>query len=156
MSRQQIRVLLALVLVSGSAFAAPLATSYKSTANITAVGPGTHVCPGNEIPLSVSGNGRDPFGEYILAEQVCADPRTGVFAGQFQFTHSGQGSYSGKFNGVFFPSGEVFEVHATWRITEGSDTFLHMVGAGTAKGLAAIENDAPGRGAIVLDGSILP
>lgn len=70
-------------------------------------------------------------------------------------------SYSGKFTGTFFPSNTIFEVHATWRITEGTGTFSHLIGAGTAKGIASvvpIENDQgfiPGTGNIVLDGSIL-
>ena len=157
MCRQKTAVLLALLIVgvSSLALAAPLAASYKSTASITSVGPGTNVCPANQFAVAVSGNGTDPFGDYILAEQLCVDPVTGVFAGRFTFEHSGQGFYSGSFNGTFFPSGEVFEVHATWRITKGTNMFFHAVGAGTAKGIASVENGGPGPGNIVLDGSIV-
>lgn len=148
-------VVLSMVAISSCAFAGPLAASYKSTASITSLGPGTNVCPVNQVPVAVSGNGTDPFGDYILTEQFCADPVTGVFAGWFKIEHPGEGSYSGKFNGTFFPSGEVLEVHATWRITNGTNAFLHAVGAGTAKGIATVENGSPGPGNIVLDGSIV-
>ena len=156
MQKQKASVLLALsIVISSSAFAAPLAASYKSTASITSLGPGTNVCPANRIPVAVSGNGTDPFGDYALTEQFCADPVTGTFAGRFTIAHSGGDSYSGKFNGTFFPSGEVLEVHATWRITEGNCAFLNIAGAGTAKGVASVVNGGPGPGNIVLDGSII-
>lgn len=156
MQKQKASVLLALsIVISNSAFAAPLAASYKSTASITSLGPGTNVCSANRVPVAVSGNGTDPFGDYVLTEQVCTDPVTGTFTGRFTIAHFGGDSYSGKFNGTFFPSGEVLEVHATWRITEGTHAFLHIVGAGTAKGVSRVVNGGPGPGNIVLDGSII-
>jgi len=82
-----------------------------------------------------------------------------VFAGRFTISHGNGNSYSGDFNGTFFPSGQIFEVHATWRITEGSRAFSQISGAGTAKGVANVVNNAfgptPGPGSIVLDGSII-
>jgi hypothetical protein len=105
--------------------------------------------------VSVSGNGIDHLGKYTLTEQMCADPLTGTFSGHFAVRHGGEDSYSGPFNGTFFPSGEVLEVHATWRITEGDGAFDGAVGAGTAKGVATVVNGGPGPGTIVLDGSIL-
>lgn len=157
MRKQEATVLLALlILMSSGAFAAPLAASYKSTASITSLGPGTNACRhANQVPVSVSGNGTDPFGDYTLTEEICADPSTGAFVGRFKFTHPGGDSYSGRFNGTFFPSGEVLEVHATWRITEGTQAFSHIIGAGTAKGIASVVNGGPGPGNIVLDGSIV-
>jgi hypothetical protein len=152
---RSVLLVLSIVAISAGAIAAPLASSYKSTASITAVGPGTHACPAHEVPVAVSGNGTDPFGDYALTEQFCANPLTGVFAGRFKFAHPGGDSYSGEFNGTFFPSGEVFEVHATWRITEGTSQFSQMVGAGTAKGVATVVNGGPGPGNIVLDGSVV-
>lgn len=144
-----------LLAVSSGVFAAPLASSYKSVANITSLGPGTKDCPDGQIPVGVSGNGMDLFGEYVIREEVCADPVTGAFAGRFDIRHSGDASYSGRFNGTFVPSGEMLEVHATWRIIHGSGAFSNVVGAGTAKGLATVVNGGPGPGTIVLDGSIL-
>lgn len=145
-----------LLTVSSDVFAAgPLASSYKSVANITSVGLGTNACPDSQVPLAVSGNGLDLFGKYLLTEEVCADPATGVFRGHFDIQHPGDGSYSGRFNGTFVPSGQMFEVHATWRITHGTGSFSNAAGAGTAKGIATVVNGGPGPGAIFLDGSIL-
>ena len=87
-------------------------------------------------------------GPYSLSEQLCADPFTGVFSGRFEIRHTekaSQGSYSGPFNGTFFPSGEVIEVHATWRITKSEGVFNGMIGAGTAKGVATIVDGNPVR-----------
>jgi hypothetical protein len=153
--KARIPLVVSILMISTAAFAAPVATSYKATANITSVGPGTNDCPPGQIPAAVSGKGVDFDGTYTLTEQLCANPLTGVFSGHFQIEHTGEGSYSGPFNGTFFPSGQVLEVHATWRITQGDGVFSNMVGAGTAKGVATIVNDLPGPGAIVLDGSIL-
>ncbi len=134
----------------------PVATSYKATANITSLGRGTNDCPGDKIPVAVSGSGLDFAGPYALTEQLCADPLTGAFSGHFEIRHTGGGSYSGPFNGTFFPSGQVLEVHATWRITKGDGVFTNMIGAGTAKGVAMISvNGEPVPGTIVLDGSVL-
>ena len=94
------------------------------------------------------------LGHYALTEQLCADPVTGAFTGSFEIKHPRDCSYSGEFNGTFFPSGEVLEVHATWRITHGTGAFSNMIGAGTAKGVATVVNGGPGPGTIVLDGSI--
>lgn len=141
--------------VSSSLFGASLPTSYKSTSNITSLGPGTDDCPTGRIPLEVFGYGMDSFGPFKLTEQMCADPLTGVFAGQFKIEHSGEGYYCGPFNGTFFPSGDIFEVHATWRITDGTGKFFHLAGAGTAKGAAAAVNGGPGPGTLLLDGSIV-
>ena len=157
MFKQKANVLLALsiVAVSSGAVAAPLATSYKSTASITSLGLGTNACPTGEVPVAVTGNGTDPFGDYTLTEQICASPVTGGFAGRFKIVHPGAGSYSGTFNGTFFPSGQILEVHATWRITKGTSAFSHVVGAGTGKGVATVVNGGPGPGTLLLDGSIL-
>jgi hypothetical protein len=135
----------------------PVATSYKATANITSLGQGTNDCGADRIPVSVSGNGVDFDGPYILTEQLCVNPVNPlavVFSGHFEIRHPGEGSYSGPFNGTFVRSGQVFEVHATWRITKGDGVFSKMVGAGTAKGVAMMGVDGgPGPGTIVLDGS---
>jgi hypothetical protein len=157
MSKQPVSVLIALFVVVAStiALAAPLATSYKSTANITSLGLGTSDCATGQIPIAVSGTGTDLFGAYTLSEQLCADPLSGAFAGTFKIIHSGSNSLAGKFNGTFFPSGEIFEVHATWTITKGTGVFSHMVGAGTGKGVATAFNGAPGPGTLLLDGSIV-
>ena len=132
-----------------------MATSYKSTATITSLGPGTDVCSTGLFPVAVSGNGIDLFGKYILTEQMCADPVTGAFAGRFKILHTGAGSYSGDFNDTFFPSGQILEVHATWRITDATGAFSHAAGAGTGKGVATVVNGGPGPGTLLLDGSIL-
>ena len=144
-----------LLAVPGGAFAAPLASSYKSIANITSLGRGDHDCPNGQLPVRTSGTGMDLFGYYTLTEELCADPVTGAFAGRFEIRHSGDGSYCGKFNGTFLPSGQMLEVHAAWRITDGTGAFSDAVGAGTAKGVATLANGGPGPGTIVLDGSIL-
>jgi len=134
----------------------PLATSYKASANITSLGHGTNKCSDDRFPVSVSGNGVDFDGPYVLKEELCADPLTGVFSGRFEIRHTNEGfvgTYSGPFNGTFFPSGQVLEVHATWRVTKGDGVFAGMIGAGTAKGVAIVANGGPGPGTIVLDGS---
>ena len=145
---------LSLVLASSGAIAAPLAASYKTTASITSVGPGNNNCPAGRVPVAVSGTGTDPFGDYTLAEQLCANPLTGQFGGQFKIVHSAMGAYSGGFNGTFFPSGQILEIHATWRITSGTGPFSGLTGAGTGKGVASVVNGGPGPGSLVLDGSI--
>lgn len=157
MSNQRISVLLALIIavVPSAALAARVATSYRSTASITSLGPGTNTCAAGQFPIAVSGTGTDPFGDYTLTEQMCADPLSGGFAGTFKIVHAGSGSLIGKFNGTFFPSGQIFEVHATWTITNGTGAFLHVVGAGTGKGVATSFNGAPGPGTLLLDGSIV-
>lgn len=154
-TRISVLCVFATLVLCASAVAAPPAASYKSTAAITSLGPGSNVCPANQFPVSVAGNGIDLFGIYTLTEQLCADPVTGAFEGQFEITHKGEGSYSGVFNGTFFPSGELLEVHATWRIAGGSGAFSHLLGAGTGKGTATVVNGGPGPGTLLLDGSIL-
>ena len=144
-----------LLVVSSCVFASPIAGSYKSIVNVTSLGPGSNVCPNSQIPVAVSGKGTDLNGHFVLTEELCADPVTGAFTGSFEIEHSRECSYSGEFNGTFFPSGEVLEVHATWRITHGMGSFSNMIGAGTAKGIATVVNGGPGPGTIVLDGSIL-
>ena len=151
---------ISILTISTSAVAAPtpplVATSYKATANITSLGQGTNKCSDDRIPVSVSGNGVDFDGQYALTEQLCVDPYTGVFSGRFEIRHTNEGfvgTYSGPFNGTFFPSGQVLEVHATWRITKGDGVFAGMIGAGTAKGVATMVDGGPGPGTIVLDGS---
>lgn len=146
---------LSLMVTSSAALAAPLASSYKAIANITTLGPGTNSCPEGQIPVATSGNGMDLFGKFTLTEELCANPVTGAFNGQFEFRHDGNGSYCGNFSGTFVPSGQMLEVHATWRITHGTGAFEHAFGAGTAKGIATVVNGGPGPGTIVLDGSIL-
>lgn len=138
-----------------TAQAPPLASSYKAIANITSLGPGTNHCPHEQVAVGIAGNGMDLFGPYTFTEEMCADPDTGVFAGRFDIEHSGDGSYAGPFNGTFFPSGAMLEVHATWRITHGSGEFSKAMGAGTAKGVATVVDGGPGPGTIVLDGSIV-
>ena len=170
MFKQKTNVLLVvpILMVAMTALAQPQAKSYKATANITSLGPGTADCPAGQLPVSVSGNGFDYAGPYALTEEICAEPIPGVpvpiflFSGHFEIRHTNRGfwgSYSGPFNGTFFPSDQVFEVHATWRITEGDGAFLSLTGAGTAKGVAmkvdTPNGPGPGPGAIVLDGSIL-
>ena len=157
MFRKKVGLLLAffLLAVSGGTFAAPLASSYKSIANITSLEPGNQECPTGQFPVRISGSGMDLFGDYVITEEMCADPVTGAFAGRFEIRHSGDGSYCGKFNGTFLPSGQMLEVHAAWRITDGTGAFSDAVGAGTAKGVATVANGGPGPGTIVLDGSIL-
>jgi hypothetical protein len=148
-------LMMSMMTVPGGVFGAPIASSYKSTASITSLGPGTSVCPAGQIPVAVSGNGVDYLGKYTLTEQMCADPLTRTFSGRFEVRHGKEDCYSGPFNGTFFPSGEVMEVHAAWRIAEGDGAFAGAVGAGTAKGVATVVNGGPGPGEIVLDGSIL-
>lgn len=157
MFKQRVSGLFALFVVglSAAAWASPVAASYKSTANITSLGPGTNTCAAGQLPIAVSGTGTDQFGDYTLTEQMCADPLSGGFAGTFKIAHAGSGSLVGKFNGTFFPSGQIFEVHATWTITNGTGAFLHVVGAGTGKGVATSFNGAPGPGTLLLDGSIV-
>jgi hypothetical protein len=143
-----------LLVVSSSVFAAPIANSYKSVAHITSLGPGSNACPAGQIPVAVSGNGIDMLGHFALTEELCADPLSGAFTGSFEITHPRENSYSGDFSGTFFPSGDVLEVHAIWRITHGAGIFSNMIGAGTTKGIATVVNGGPGPGTIVLDGSI--
>lgn len=153
-------LVVSILTISTTAFAGPtpppVATSYKAAANITSLGQGTNECSGDRVPVSVSGYGVDFDGAYTLTEQLCADPYTGVFSGRFEIRHTNEGfvgTYSGPFNGTFFPSGQVLEVHATWRITKGEGVFKNMIGAGTAKGVATMVDGGPGPGTIVLDGS---
>ena len=148
-------LMISIVMLPGGVFAAPIASSYKSTASITSLGPGTSECSAGQVSVAISGNGIDYLGNYTLTEQMCADPLSGTFSGRFEVRHEGEDSYSGPFNGTFFPSGEVMEVHATWRITAGHGAFAGALGAGTAKGVATVVNGGPGPGTIVLDGSIL-
>jgi hypothetical protein len=157
MFKQKASVLLALLVVgmSSGALAPPVATSYKSTASVTSLSFGTNTCPTGQFPIAVSGTGTDLFGDYTLTEQMCADPVSGGFAGTFKIAHAGAGSLIGKFNGTFFPSGQIFEVHATWTITSGTGEFSHAVGAGTGKGVAMAVNGGPGPGNLLLDGSIV-
>lgn len=160
MSRQKASMLLvsSILMISVTALGAqaPVANSYKSTANITSVSLATNDCPPGRIPFFVAGNGVDYAGSYSLTEQLCVNPSTFVFSGRFEMRHTEkgfQGTYSGPFNGTFFPSGEVMEIHATWRITKGDGAFTNMIGAGTAKGVASIVDGGPGPGTLVLDGS---
>jgi len=162
MLRQKANMVLAvsILTISTTALVAqtppPVAASYKATANIISLGQGTNDCAAGWLPISVSGNGEDFDGPYILTEQLCVNPVNPlavVFSGYFEIRHQGEGSYSGPFNGTFVPSGQILEVHATWRITNGDGHFSNLIGAGTAKGVAKIVNNGPGPGTIVLDGS---
>jgi hypothetical protein len=159
MFRQKANMVLvvSILAISTTAFAAPpVATSYKATANITSLGPGTHECSDDRIPVSVPGNEVDFDGPYILTKQLCVNPVNPlavVFSGHFEIRHPGEGSYSGLFNDTFFPSGQVLEVHATWRITKSDGVFANIIGAGTAKGVATMAHGQAGPGTIVLDGS---
>jgi hypothetical protein len=146
---------LSLVLASIAATAAPLAASFKSISNITSIGPGTNTCPPHRVPVAASGNGTDTFGEFTFTEQFCANPLTGQASGQFTIVHNGAGSLLGGFNGTFVPSGQILEVHATWRISGGTGQFSHVTGAGTGKGIASVVNGGPGPGTVLLDGVIL-
>ncbi len=80
---------------------------------------------------------------------------TGQFCGEFKIAHSATDTYFGVFNGTFVPSGQILEVHATWRITRGTGQFSGMAGAGTGKGTASVVNGSPGPGSLLLDGSVL-
>lgn len=144
-----------LLLASTVATAAPIAASFKSIANITSVGPGTNTCPAGLVPIAVSGSGTDTFGAFTITEQICSNPTTGEFSGQFNVAHSSVDSFFGHFNGAFVPSGQGLEAHAFWRISGGKGQFSGANGAGTAKGVGSIVNGAPGPGSVLLDGSLL-
>jgi hypothetical protein len=158
MARLSVRlsVALSVLLVSIAANSAPLASSYKSILNINSLFKGTKTCPTNWIPIGDSGDGIDSFGTKLtLSEQFCANPSTGQFFGQFKIAHSSKDVYFGDFSGTFVPSGEIFDVHATWRITGGKGQFANLHGAGTGKGTASVVNGGPGPGSVLLDGSVL-
>lgn len=158
MMKLPVRLLFVLtfLLTTNALNAAPLAVSYKSNLSITALFPGSRICPSGWIAVGDSGNGIDSFGTALtLTEQLCANPATGEFSGDFEVAYGSSDSFSGKFNGTFVPSGEILEVHATWRITHGKGKFLGMNGAGTGKGTASVVNGGPGPGSLLLDGSLL-
>jgi hypothetical protein len=160
MTKRRVRVLLFLtsLLLSIGANAAPLASSYKSIISIKTLFPGSKTCPSGWVAVGDSGDGTDSFGTTLtLSEQLCANPATGQFFGEFKIAHSSTDAYFGVFNGTFVPSGQILEVHATWRINRGTGQFSGMTGAGTAKGTASVVNGGPGPGpgSLLLDGSVL-
>jgi len=134
----------------------PLALSYKSA---TTVIPGPadagDTCSSGFIPIDTTGSGIDSFGSFELKEDVCVDPTNAVFKGTFKISHEEGNAFSGVFNGQFIPSGQILEVHATWRVTNGSGPFLGASGAGEGHGVASVINGAPGPGMIFLDGSLI-
>jgi hypothetical protein len=133
----------------------PLASSYKSIINIRNLSKGTRTCPAGWSAVADSGDGSDSFGTTLsLNEQLCANPATGEFFGNFTITHTASDAYFGVFNGTFVPSGNILEVHATWRITGGKGQFSGIHGAGTGKGTATVINGGPGPGSVLLDGSV--
>ena len=135
---------------------ARLASSYKSIINIRNLFPGDKTCPSGWVPVGDSGDGMDPFGADItLTEQLCANPSTGAFFGDFTIKHSTVDTYGGVFNGTFVPSGEMLEVHATWRITRGTGRFSDISGGGTGKGIGTVVDGHPGPGSVLLDGSLI-
>jgi hypothetical protein len=158
MTKLSIRLLIVLtfLLLSIAANAAPLASSYKSIVNIKTLFHGSKTCPSGWIAVGDSGDGIDSFGTTLtLGEQLCANPATGQFFGEFKIAHSSTDAYFGVFNGTFVPSGQILEVHATWRINRGTGQFSGLTGAGTGKGTASIVNGGPGPGSLLLDGSVL-
>ena len=92
---------------------------------------------------------------YSLSEDLCLDPITAVFSGTCTIQHGSGNAFSGVFNGQFVPSGQILEVHATWRAKKGSGIFSNAIGAGTGKGVATIVNGAPGPGSPFLDGNLI-
>src|SRR5260370_39750698 len=95
-------LLLTLLLLSIAASAAPLANSYKSIINIKTLFPGSKTCPSGWIAVGDSGDGIDSFGTTLsLSEQLCANPATGQFFGEFKIAHSSTNAYFGHFNGTF-------------------------------------------------------
>lgn len=142
--------------MSNDLFAAgPLASSYKSIANITSVGLGTYACPDSQVPLTVSGNGLDLFGKYLITEEVCAGPATGVFSGHFDIQYPGDGSYSRRFNGTFVDSGRNVRGSCDLENRSRYQLVLKRGRCRGCQGIATVVNGGPGPGAIFLDGSIL-
>lgn len=135
----------------------PVALSYKSITSVAIAGPDgdTDSCPAGQVPVETSGTGNDTFGGYTLSEDLCLIPQTAVFSGTFKIQHGNGNSFSGKFNGQFIPSGQILEVHATWRVTSGTGIFLNAGGAGTGKGVATLGPAGPGPGGLLLDGSLI-
>jgi hypothetical protein len=147
-------LLASLLLASTAATAAPVAASFKSVLNVTSVIPGSANCGTGSMSLSVSGSGLDTFGPFTFTESVCARSATFQFTGSFRVVHSSADVFFGNFNGTFIPSGEILEVHSTWRISGGKGQFAQLTGAGTGKGLGTVVNGGPGPAKIFLDGSI--
>src|SRR5258708_10687888 len=149
MTNPRVRMLLVLtsLLLSIGANAAPLAGSYKSIINIKTLFPGSKTCPSGWIAVGDSGDGTDSFGTTLtLSEQLCANPATGQFFGEFKIAHSSTDAYFGVFNGTFVPSGQTLEVHATWRMNRGTGHFSGLTAAATGKGTALIVNGGPRAG----------
>jgi len=148
-------------IISSAAYSAaanpPVAWSYKSISSITMASSDgdADTCPAGDVPVEITGGGNDNYGAYGLSEDLCLDPITAVFSGTYTIQHGSGNAFSGKFNGQFVPSGQILEVHATWRVIKGSGIFLNAIGAGTGKGGATIVNGAPGPGSLFLDGSLI-
>jgi hypothetical protein len=124
--------------------------------NIKNLFPENKSCPSGWAAVGDPGDGIDSFGASVaVTEQLCADPESGRFLGGFRFLTAQAMRTSESSTATFVPSGEILEVHATWRITRSKGVFAVMSVAGTGKGTSSVVNGGPGPGTVLLDGCLV-